>query len=237
MVRRTKEEAQETRHKLLDAAEHLFQAQGVSRTSLQDIALRAGTTRGAIYWHFKDKADLFNAMMDRVTMPLEAAFDADDSPPPNGEKTDCLALYRIRQCTLNALSQIVNDPQTRRVFEVATHKVEYVQELQAVRLRHLAVRNHCVGGITQKMEAASQQASPKRPVSASVAAQGLHALIDGLIQNWLLDPSGFDLLEVGASVMNIYLRGLGLGEDPQDLTATESANAQKGNASTTSDNG
>jgi TetR/AcrR family acrAB operon transcriptional repressor len=56
MVRRTKTEALETRNSLLDAAEHLFQARGVSRTSLNDIANEAGTTRGAIYWHFKDKA-------------------------------------------------------------------------------------------------------------------------------------------------------------------------------------
>ena len=81
MVRRTKEEALATRHKLLDAAECLFQSQGVSRTSLQDIAVRAGATRGAVYWHFKDKADLFNAMMDRVTLPLEAAFNADEKSP------------------------------------------------------------------------------------------------------------------------------------------------------------
>ena len=72
MARRTKEEALATRHRLLDAAEVLFQAQGVSQTSLQQIAQQAGATRGAIYWHFKDKADLFNAMMDRVTLPLEA---------------------------------------------------------------------------------------------------------------------------------------------------------------------
>ena len=70
MVRRTKQEALATRHSLLDSAELLFQAQGVSRTSLQDIAQAAGATRGAIYWHFKDKADLFNAMMERVTLPL-----------------------------------------------------------------------------------------------------------------------------------------------------------------------
>jgi TetR/AcrR family acrAB operon transcriptional repressor len=46
----------------------------VSRTSLSDIAAAAGTTRGAIYWHFKNKADVFNAMMDRVILPMEAAF-------------------------------------------------------------------------------------------------------------------------------------------------------------------
>ncbi|RZI93264.1 MAG: TetR family transcriptional regulator, partial [Rubrivivax sp.] len=79
MVRRTKEDALATRDRLLDAAEHLFQAKGVSRTSLNDIATAAGTTRGAIYWHFKDKADLFNAMMERVTLPLEeSAKQLDD---------------------------------------------------------------------------------------------------------------------------------------------------------------
>ena len=80
MARRTKEEALATRHRLLDAAELLFQAQGVSNTSLQQIAERAGATRGAIYWHFKDKADLFDAMMERVKLPLEAAArNADES--------------------------------------------------------------------------------------------------------------------------------------------------------------
>jgi AcrR family transcriptional regulator len=74
MVRRTKDDAQATRSQLLDAAERVFAEKGVSRTSLNDIAAAAGTTRGAIYWHFKNKADVFNAMMDRVILPMEAAF-------------------------------------------------------------------------------------------------------------------------------------------------------------------
>jgi TetR/AcrR family acrAB operon transcriptional repressor len=43
-----------------------------------------------------------------------------------------------------------------------------------------------------------------------MAARGLHALIDGLIQNWLLEPQAFDLLQAGQSTMDIYFRGLGL---------------------------
>ena len=58
MVRRTKEEAQETRNSILDAAERVFFEKGVSRTSLADIAQAAGVTRGAIYWHFAHKSDL-----------------------------------------------------------------------------------------------------------------------------------------------------------------------------------
>ncbi|MBV5333220.1 TetR family transcriptional regulator, partial [bacterium] len=66
MARKTKEEAQETRKAILDAAETVFQERGVSRTSLAEIATAAGVTRGAIYWHFANKAELFDAMIQRV---------------------------------------------------------------------------------------------------------------------------------------------------------------------------
>ncbi|WP_291742772.1 TetR family transcriptional regulator, partial [Limnobacter sp. UBA1615] len=69
MVRKTKEEAQETRNLILDTAEAVFSEKGVSRTTLNDIAKAADLTRGAIYWHFKNKADLFDAMFQRAILP------------------------------------------------------------------------------------------------------------------------------------------------------------------------
>jgi len=60
MARKTKQQAQETRQHILDVALRLFSRQGVSATSLADIAQAAGVTRGAIYWHFKNKSDLFS---------------------------------------------------------------------------------------------------------------------------------------------------------------------------------
>jgi TetR/AcrR family acrAB operon transcriptional repressor len=209
LARRTKEEALETRHKLLDAAEHLFQEKGVSHTSLQDIARRAGATRGAVYWHFKDKADLFNAMMERVTLPMEASFKHDPVSVGAGNGPNVDPLQRIRHATVDAFQRIMTDAQTRRVFEVATQKVEYIKELQAVRLRHLAVRFDFLSSIEQSMNAACHQTNMKLAMPTAMAAQGLHALIDGLIQNWLLEPQAFDLLKVGPCVMNVYLRGLG----------------------------
>lgn len=218
MARRTKEDARATRHKLLDAAEILFQAQGVSRTSLQDIARRAGATRGAVYWHFKDKAALFNAMMERVTLPLEAAFDVPTGSFEclNSEGTD--PLCRIRQATTSALARIVHDDQTRRVLEVATQMVEYVKELEAVRLRHLSVRQEFVARFEQSIDTAAERALLDLPMSATLAARGFHALIDGLIQNWLLDQQAFDLLDVGQRAMNVYLRGLGFSIMPAEGT-------------------
>jgi TetR/AcrR family acrAB operon transcriptional repressor len=205
MVRRTKADALATRNSLLDAAEFLFQERGVSRTSLNDIATAAGTTRGAIYWHFKDKADLFNAMMERVTMPLEGTLAC------SARGADCTAnpLLSLRDSMMNALQQTATDEQTRRVFEVATHKVEYVTEMQAVRDRHLQVRNECMAMTEELLKQAVDREGIQLHIPLGTAALGLHVIMDGLIQNWLLDPEAFDLVRSGLDTMDIYLAGLG----------------------------
>lgn len=213
MARRTKEEALETRNNLLDAAECLFQAQGVSGTSLQDIAVRAGATRGAVYWHFKDKSDLFNAMMDRVTLPLESHFNHDDAAPATRNAPPVDAVHTMRCSIFNALTQIANDPQTRRVIEIASQKVEYVEAHQNIRLRHLSAHNFFVARVELGLNNAAQQAGLTLAMPSGVAALGLHALIDGLIHNWLLDPKAFDLPQAGQIAMDIYFKGLGLGLD------------------------
>lgn len=204
MARRSKEDALATRNHLLDAAEHVFLAQGVAGTSLNDIAVAAGTTRGAIYWHFKDKADLFNAMMDRVAMPMQSAMILVGEPPEEDP------LPRMKKALRAALHQTVADPQTRRVFEVATHKVEYVDSLCAVRERHLKMRSMWVGHFRHILLKSAAARGIRLALPASVAAQGLLALVDGLIQNWLLDTSAFELETVGMKAVEAYLRGLGL---------------------------
>lgn len=210
MVRRTKEEALATRHRLLDAAEHVFQARGVSRTTLGDIAKAAGTTRGAVYWHFKDKADLFNAMMERVTLPMEQSVCRIDL----GEQDP---IEDIRHSMREALRQVVEDPQVRRVFDIATHKVEYVDEMNAVRARHLSARNECQGHLSRGLREAARRRGIRLPVPAATAAHGLHALVDGLIQNWLLEPGAFDLVSTGMRTLDIFLEGLGLNTEAQPV--------------------
>jgi TetR/AcrR family acrAB operon transcriptional repressor len=206
MARRTKEEAQATRNLILDTAEVVFHEQGVSRTTLNDIAQAAGLTRGAIYWHFKDKADLFNAMMERVTLPLEeTAYAGDDEA-----LADPLAYMRGN--FIQALRLTVGSPQIRRVFEIAIHRVEYVEETRAVRDRHLATRDRFLEHAQRGISRAIRRGLLPRRIPSKSAALGLHALIDGLIQNWMLDPEGFDLVKVGQEVLDTYLAGLAVAK-------------------------
>ena len=205
MARHTKEEALATRHRLLDAAEVLFQAQGVSQTSLQQIAQQAGATRGAIYWHFKDKADLFNAMMERVTLPLEAAVQASGA-------SDGDPLAEIHNVLIAAFKLVTTDLQVQRVFDVATHKVEYTHDMASVQRRHLDMRNACVADFERALRLAARTQGIRLLIPASSAAQGLHALVSGLIQNWLLDTTAFDLVQIGRRSFEVYVKGLGFGQ-------------------------
>lgn len=65
-MRRTKEEAAETRESIVAAAIRVFAEKGFSGASLSDIAAEAGVTRGAIYWHFKNKELLFEELLQRM---------------------------------------------------------------------------------------------------------------------------------------------------------------------------
>ena len=207
MARCTKEEALATRHRLLDAAEHVFSEKGVSRSSLNDIALAAGVTRGAIYWHFKNKTDLFHAMMERITMPME------DVLPQIQEEGDADPLDQLQRALIEALRKIETDAQTRRVFEVAILKVEYVEEQIELQDRHRQSRDSAVQQMQHRLEQACMRRGVTLPLPAAAAAQGLHALMDGLIRNWLLAPIVFGLVEVAQATMQVYLVGLGLRSD------------------------
>jgi TetR/AcrR family acrAB operon transcriptional repressor len=202
MVRRTKEEAQETRNRLLDTAEHVFNERGVSRTSLAEIAESAGLTRGAIYWHFKNKLDLFNAMMERVTLPMEEMTEgfADTEP------ADPVA--NIRDRAIGVLKDLGSNPRMQRVFDIMSHKCEYVDDMAPLRDRHMECRGECVGNIEQGFRQAIKKGALPKTVDPRLAAIGLHALIDGMIMNWLLAPAYFSFERDAETMVDTYLRGL-----------------------------
>lgn len=205
MARRTKEEAAATRDSILDAAEKLFVEQGVSRTTLQHIATAAGVTRGAIYWHFDDKGALFNAMMERAILPLEAEMQVLDQVESDDPLVD------LRNHMLAVLDRTVNDPGARRVFEIATLKVEFVGEMDAVRQRRKDNMANWMARAERRIGLAIDKGLISRDVNPTQVALGLWTMIDGLIRNWMFDPQDFDLLALGQCVIDPYLEGLRTG--------------------------
>ncbi len=109
MARKTKAEAEQTRQKIIAAARSVFHSEGVSRTSLEKIAQVAGVTRGAVYWHFANKASLFFAMREEAKMALNRAethLDALDAADP---------LAAIECSLLEFFAVLKNDPLVRNL--------------------------------------------------------------------------------------------------------------------------
>ena len=205
MARRTKEEALETRKAVLDAAELVFQEKGVARTSLAEVAAAAGVTRGAIYWHFENKADLFDAMMQRVFDPLEAKLaelQAHERENP---------LDVLRSMARYFFDRIASDPRHLRVLEIAWHKCEYVGEMATIRDNHLECGNRYLAINEEAIRLARERGFVPASVDPRRAAVGLMAVVDGLIVNWTLDSHLFPLAEFGPAVVDTYLAGLEAG--------------------------
>ncbi|WP_137939468.1 TetR family transcriptional regulator [Chitinivorax sp. B] len=201
MARRTKEEALETRNQLLDSAEQLFSANGVAQTTLNDVAANAGLTRGAIYWHFKNKADLLEALCERARMPLEDAMNSlnDSHASP---------LDRIRAKSVEVLRQVVGDAHCRSVFNITLHKCEFTDELASLKKRHLEGRDDCLSQIEQEFAEAAASGQLRKDIKPRMAAIGLLSYIDGLLYHWLPVPEYFSLGDEADALIDIYLSGL-----------------------------
>lgn len=203
MARRTKEDAEVTRHRLLDAAEQVFHARGVSGASLADVAREASLTRGAIYWHFKDKLALFDAMMQRAILPIEQVLTATS-------RRGCSPVERVLACLDLLFRTIENDARMRKVFEIAMLKVEHVGELAAVQQRWVSGAERLTALLEQDLALAFSERKQAAAVTPASAARGLQALFDGMLYAWMLRQGGFPLEEQGMMHVRLYLHGLGL---------------------------
>ena len=81
-------DAEERRNEILDVAERLFCAKGFDNTSTNDILEEIGIARGTLYYHFKSKEDILDAMIERLTNQMleKAAVIALDESIPDLER-------------------------------------------------------------------------------------------------------------------------------------------------------
>lgn len=201
MVRKTKEEAQETRLAILDAAERVFHENGVSRTSLDEIAKAAGVTRGAVYWHFANKAALFDALMLRLLEPLEARLTELRSGEGN-------PINALRELTLYVFNRMVSDPSYYRILEISLNKCEYVGEMATIRAKHVECGKRFLAICQEHFRIAKERGYVHASVDPECAAIGMMAVTDGLIQRWTLERDSFSLERFGPTILDIYLNGL-----------------------------
>ena len=182
MVRQTKENAEITRQRIIDAAREVFLSRGVSRTSMEQIAAQAGVTRGAIYWHFSNKTELFSALREQVLLPLIDRMDdsllLENNDDPLGQ------IGKFLSGTIDALNE---SSDTRQTFEIMMVKCEYVEELSAVLEQTLYNCERIAKKIEQLYGRAKTKGQLKPTDSPAILAMDTHLFFSGLIHLWVKD--------------------------------------------------
>lgn len=201
-MRRTKEQAEQTRRNIMAAALRTFNRRGISQTTMEDIASAARVTRGAIYWHFADKHALLRAIRDDVSLPLvdKADFNllSDRESGP---------LERVERFLLDLFGAIESDSRTRQALCVMSFKCEYVGELQS-ELKEYAKKNERLRKVLTEVYGEARERGQLRPgLTPELAALETTVFLAGLLRLSLIDAGCTLVRSEAVRLIAVHVQG------------------------------
>jgi TetR/AcrR family acrAB operon transcriptional repressor len=221
MARKTRQEAAATRETLLDAAERVFRTKGVAHSTLADVAEAAGLTRGAIYWHFRDKAELFEAMCERAAMPMEAMVGG----AAGGRCPDPLGA--LRAMAVLCLTRLAVDARTQAVFDVIFHKCEFTDEMAVVAQRQLTADEGCRRQVIELLEQAVARRQLPPDTDTALSAELMKAFMVGVMHEWVQNPAAYDLARNAPVLIDTLLAGLAASPPRKERRKTAASPAPR----------
>ncbi|NVK42235.1 MAG: TetR family transcriptional regulator [Oceanospirillaceae bacterium] len=210
MARRTKEEALETRNCLLDTALKLFCDKGIVSTTLTDIANEAGLTRGAVYWHFKNKADIFEAIWARLRQPLETLADSSESPD------EPYPLDRLRELLVAIMRTVAGQSEHQQIFRMMVNRSELEGDLKEIGENLQAAHKRFRVRFERILSNAVRREQLPRNYPLELGAFVLHSTLDGVVLNWLEEGRQRDLCNEAPQIVDAMLVSLRQGYSQAD---------------------
>ena len=200
-MRKTKEEAAITRQRLLEAALAIFSQKGYAAATLEEIAQEAGLTRGAIYWHFGDKAGLYTALLE--TYSSRAGDVLQQAALEGGSLLEIL-----RRIFVELLVAIDEDDKLRAVIELSLFKTGSVPELEPGRQERLEAGVALLQTVTAGMQTGINAGDLRSDMEAVDMARAFLSFQNGAIQLFLTDPESFPLRKQADTMAEIFLNGI-----------------------------
>jgi len=202
MARRTKQEALETRVAILDAAAQVFYAKGVANAGLEEIAEIAGVTRGAIYWHFKNKVDLFEALHDTLHEPLMEVILQDlenDHPQP---------LKQLEELCVEVLVELADNTKKQRILSIFFLKCDYSGEMAQVLQKQEAQQVKSRKLFDRYFERAKAKGHVNAKFDPQSLSIGLWCYLTGIVQEYLRFPNQIDIKKQAPQLVAQFFNGL-----------------------------
>jgi len=200
-MKKTKEEAAVTRETLLQAGLTVFSRKGFDAATLEDIAREAGVTRGAIYWHFGSKTELFTALMDKYSS--RGAMILQQAAAEGGSFNEIL-----RRIFSRMLLAVENDWELRSMMEISLFKTGYSAGNEDWRIRQTENSRALVNGIAASLKQGIESGELRQDLDPLVAARAFLAFQNGIIYLWLSDPAAFSLGATAAQFSDVYMKGV-----------------------------
>ncbi|RZM92448.1 acrEF/envCD operon transcriptional regulator [Escherichia sp. E4208] len=199
MAKRTKAEALKTRQELIETAIAQFAQYGVSKTTLNDIADAANVTRGAIYWHFENKAQLLNEMWLQQPSLRELIQER----LTEGLEHD--PFLQLREKLIVGLQYIAEIPRQQALLQILYHKCEFSDEMLAEAvIREKMGFNPQI--LREVLQACQQQGDIAKSLDLDVVMIIIDGAFSGIVQNWLMNIAGYDLYKQAPALVDNVLR-------------------------------
>ncbi|OAM27564.1 transcriptional regulator [Eikenella longinqua] len=206
-MRKTKVEAQKTRNYLLRAALDTFYLRGISRSSLNEIAQTAGVTRGALYWHFKNKEDLFEGLFQQVFAELsnELAHDVETQSPDIWESFEV--------ATINMFQRLETDETMRKFCNIIHLKCEYTEQNHSVVKIMRSYQDMWQRLLTDTLTLSLQKKQLPEDLNVNLAVVFMMSVISGLMNIWLNMPEQFSIGKTAPHIIRAAMGALKYSPD------------------------
>lgn len=190
-MRRTKEEAQETRIAIICSALPLFAAKGPSATNLVEVAKAAKLTRGAIYWHFKNKWELLDAVIDYYARPVNTFASVDNAE----KKSDPLGM--LRREYIDLLKNVAQIKEYQQVFQLCnyinTANYSVSQDEQQLVSRFISLREEKHNFQCLILNRAIELGQLPQNLDVEAGATMITSMLNGIVFNWISMPNSYSL--------------------------------------------
>jgi len=193
----------ETRERIIASAARVFGQKGFQRASLDQVAADAGLTKGAIYWHFKSKNDLYFALLDsRFQRDTSTMMGAVAEMAATAGKTSTARMMAAIFCA--GLESATSDPDWPRLF------VEVMGQAREPEIHERIAQFYeqgwgFAGGMVRDMQAAGLI---RRDIDPDMMATFWFALCDGLILAWLSQPDRIDFPVLSEVILDMLWHGI-----------------------------
>jgi len=175
MARKTKEDVEKTYHALLDAATMLFNENGVSNTTLNDIAETAGMTRGAVYWHFRNKDTVIMELWER-----DASHDIDNFVSKLLNLPENQPLEQFKTELKTTLKHILTDPKLEQSMRIIRSSIEFAENESDLKKYFKHRKEKIYNGLYTAVSFLQKRNELNSSLQTDFITNGIWALVSGL---------------------------------------------------------